>query len=313
MSILLEEEQVRELLDMSTCISALEQAFRDKSEGLAPILPRRRLPILQQRFIVMAGALSKTGYGAVKAYGIGEHQDTLLYKVEEGLVAVIRSSLFGAMRTGAASGLATKYMARPDAARLGCFGTGLQAATQIEAIAQVRRLESVLVFGRDAERRESFAAKMSVALGMEVRPAASAEELVTNSDVIVTMTNSTVPVFDGNLIQAGSHINAAGANRRTSRELDATAVARAAIIAVDDLENAHAECGDLDWMIERGLVSWDRVDELAHVVAGLVPGRRLPDDITLFESMGVGIEDVAVASILYERAKERGLGTTVPL
>jgi len=312
MAIFLDEQQVGGLLDMESCIGALEEAFRDKASGLAPILPRRRLPFQGRRFHLMAATMPERGYLGFKAYGAARGQDVVLYKAGEGMVAFIRSGRLGQMRTGAASGVATKYMARVDASRVGCFGTGNQAETQLEAIAAVRRLESVHVYGRDKQRRTAFADKMSAALDLDVRAVDSPDQAVKGRDIVVTITNSSEPVFDGKLLEPGTHINAAGGNLLTSRELDEVAVTRAGTIAADDIEAAKLESGDLRWPIEAALMSWDKVYEVAHIVAGFAPGRHNEDEITLFESQGIALEDVAAGKLVYERALERGLGTPLP-
>jgi ornithine cyclodeaminase/alanine dehydrogenase-like protein (mu-crystallin family) len=260
----------------------------------------------------MAASMPRKGYLGFKAYGAARGQDVMLYKAGEGIVAFLRSGRLGQMRTGAASGLATKYMARADASRVGCFGTGHQAETQLEAIAHVRKIESIHVYGRDAARRKAFADKMTALLEQEVRPVETAAEAVKGRDIVVTITNSSEPVFDGHLLEPGAHVNAAGGNVRVNRELDEVAVSRAGTIAADDVRGARLECGDLMWPIERALIAWEKVYELAPIVAGLMPGRRAADEITLFESQGVALEDVAAASVVYERARERGIGVPLP-
>lgn len=312
MALFLDEAQVTELLDMPSCIAAVEEAFRDKAEGLAANQPRRRIPVDGRRFIVMAGTMSRSGWCAIKAYGAGRSMDVFLYRLGEGLVAVMHASRLGKVRTGAASGVATKFMARPDAGRLGCFGTGDQAETQILAVAAVRKLESIHVYGRDPQKRRAFAGKMSGLLGQEVRPVDSPDDAVEGRDIIITMTNASTPVFDGKLIEPGTHINAAGANLRINRELDEIAITRAGFITADDVEGAKAECGDLDWPVQRGLISWEKVYELAPVVAGRIAGRRSPEEITLFESQGIALEDAAAGRLVYERAIQRGIGTLLP-
>lgn len=312
MAIFLDEQQVGELLDMESCIAALEEAFRDKAVGDAAIQPRRRLPFQGRRFHLMAATMPRKGYLGFKAYGAARGQDVVLYKAGEGMVAFMRSGRLGQVRTGAASGVATRYMARADASRVGCFGTGNQAETQLQAIASVRKLESIYVYGRDRERRRAFAEKMTGLLEQEVRPVETPAEAVRGRDIVVTITNASEPVFDGKLLEPGTHINAAGGNVRTSREIDEVAVTRAGVIAADDLEAAKLESGDLNWPIEGALMSWDKVYELAHIVAGLMPGRRSEDEITLFESQGIALEDVAAASLVYERARQRQLGVSLP-
>ena len=170
--------------------------------------------------MIMASTLSRKGWYGYKAYGVGDRHEMVLYKAGEGIVAVLSARRIGQVRTGAASGLATKYMARADACRLGCFGTGRQAETQILACARVRKLESIHVYGRDAQKRKAFAGRMSALLEQEVRPVDSPADAVKGRDLIVTMTNASQPVFDGKLLEPGTHINAAGSNTRLNRELD---------------------------------------------------------------------------------------------
>jgi len=312
LGIFLDEAQVDQLLDMESCIAALEEAFREKGMGQAANLPRRRLPFQGRRFHLMAGSMPGKGYLGFKAYGAARGQDVVLYKAGEGIVAFLRSGRLGQIRTGAASGLATKYMARANASRLGCIGTGHQAETQITAVAAVRKLDSIVVYGRDPERRKAFAERMTSLLEQEVRPVESSAEAVHGQDIVIAMTNASEPVFDGKLLEPGTHINAAGGNVRTSRELDTVAVTRAGTIAADDVEAAKLESGDLNWPIEAGLMSWEKVFELGPIVAGRMPGRVSDDEITLFESQGIGLEDVAAAALVYERARERGIGIELP-
>jgi len=312
MAIFLDEAQVTELLDMDSCIRVLEEAFRDKAEGEAAVLPRRRLPFRGARFMIMASTMSRKGWYGYKVYGVGHGHEMVLYKAGVGIVAILSARRMGQVRTGAASGLATKYMARTDARHLGCFGTGRQAETQILACARVRKLESIHVYGRDAQKRKAFADRMSALLNQEVRPVETSADAVKGRDIVITMTNASQPVFDGKLLEPGTHVNAAGTNTRLNRELDEIAVTRAGLIATDDLEGAKLECGDLVWPIERGLMAWEKVCELAPIVAGRMAGRRSEDEITLFESQGIALEDVAAASLVYERAIERGMGIKLP-
>lgn len=312
MAIFLDDAQVAELLDMESCIQALDQAFRERAEGAASNLPRRRLPFSERQFMIMAASMPRNGWAGYKTLGADTGPHVMLYKAGEGIVAFMRAGRLGHVRTGAATGLATRHMARADASRLGCFGTGHQAQTQILAVSKVRKLDSILVYSRDPQKRRAFAEKMTAMLNEQVRPVESAAEAVKGRDIIITMTNSSQPVFDGRLLEPGTHINAAGASTRTHRELDEIAVTRAGTIATDDIEGARIECGDLDWPVERGMLAWEKVHELAHIVAGLLPGRRSKDEITLYESQGTALEDVAAASLVYERALARGIGTPLP-
>jgi ornithine cyclodeaminase/alanine dehydrogenase-like protein (mu-crystallin family) len=187
------------------------------------------------------------------------------------------------------------------------YGTGRQAFTQVAAVAAVRRLEGVTAWSRNAERREQFCRQVTAELGVAARPATSPEEAARGQDVVVTITTARDPVLEGAWLEPGTHVNAAGTNSIVKRELDDTAVERADLIVVDSRPQAKIECGDLLNPAERGIVDWDEIPELADVVAGRV-GRTGAEQITLFESQGLGLEDVTVAMRVYERARAAGLG-----
>jgi len=237
-----------------------------------------------------------------------------LFQAESGdLVALIEADYLGQMRTGAASGVATRFMAREEACTAGIVGTGLQARTQLEAIALVRKLESVRAFGRDPKRKEQFAKEMTARLQIPVTAVSSAEEAVRGADIIITSTTSTNPVVEGRWLQPGMHINAIGANFPQKRELDDDAVHRAGIVAVDSREQSRQESGDLIHAFGGDESQWSRVQELAEIVAGKTPGRTSSAQITLFKSNGIAIEDIVVAGRIYELARERGIGREVPM
>ena len=218
----------------------------------------------------------------------------------------------GQVRTGAASGVATKYMARPDARTVGVIGSGYQAETQLEAICRVRPVERVRVYSRNLERRNAFADRSAASLGIEVTTVDSAEECVRDADVVAVITSATSPVLKGDWLAEGAHVNAAGGNHWLRRELDGRAVARASLIVADDAEQARLECADLIHPVERGALTWQRVRELWEVVSGAVPGRASAGDVTLFESQGIALEDIAAGYRVYRLARERGVGTEVP-
>src|SRR5207249_10936858 len=229
------------------------------------------------------------------------------------LVAVIQADRLGQQRTGAASGVATKYFARDDASTVGIVGTGWQAQSQLEAVCAVRPIRWVRCYGRDKDHREAFAKKMSALLGVTVQVAASAEEAIRGAEVAIAATNAPQPVIYGEWLRSGCHINAIGANRLETRELDDAAVRRCAFVATDSIEQAREESGDLVEPMKRGLLTWDRVHEISEVVAGKVRGRTSADDITLFKSHGIAIEDLAAAALVYERARDRGIGKSISL
>ncbi len=319
MALLLSEADVRAVLTMPVALDAVEQAFRHLADGKALLHPRRRFALPEKVFLhYMAAADTETGYTGLKIYTSARGSVRFLvplYRTRTGeLVALLEADYLGQMRTGAASGIATKYMARADATTAGIIGTGLQARTQLEALATVRKLTSVRAFSRNPERRAQFAREMTERLQLPVYPAGSAEEAVREAEIVVTATNSSTPVLLGRWLAPGTHINAIGANFPQKRELDEEAVRRAGIIAVDSREQAMLESGDLIAVLGGPEASeWMVVRELADIVAGRLPGRTDARQVTLFKSNGLAIEDVAVAARVVELAQERGLGTRLPL
>jgi len=265
----------------------------------------------------MAAADRVSGYLGMKLYtSVGGALRFLvpLYSAKSGqLLALLEADYLGQMRTGAASGVATKYMARPEARAVGIVGTGLQARTQLEAIAAVRRLERIRAFGRNPERCAQFASEMSARLGLPVTPCASAEEAVREADIVVTATTASRPVVRGAWLAAGAHVNAIGANFPQKRELDDEAVQRAGMIAADSVDQSQLEAGDLIQAFGEDLARWSTVRELADIVTGKVPGRTHASEITLFKSNGIAIWDVAVAARVYELAEQRQVGQRIPL
>ena len=224
---------------------------------------------------------------------------------------MIAANALGQIRTGAASGVATRYMAREDATTVGVIGTGSQARTQLAAVCAVRPIQRAWVFSRTPERRESFAKEMAQELGIEVRAAETAEAAVRDTAIVCVITNAREPVVDGEAFAPGTHINAAGSNSWSRRELDDTAVRRSDLVVVDDLPQAKIEAGDLIWAAERRAFRWEQAFELGNVVVGRIDGRPSPQAITLFESQGIGTEDVAAGMHVYRKALEQGVGRDV--
>ncbi|MBI4199212.1 MAG: ornithine cyclodeaminase family protein [Chloroflexi bacterium] len=322
MTLLLREEDVRAVLSMEACLAAVEEAFRQRAGGQAVVRQRTRMPMPGGLQTVMGGWVG----GPINAYGLKVYGGprkpgvpatgmvVLLYDGEAGrLLAVVTADRLGQMRTGAASGVATKYMARLDATTVGIIGTGYQAETQLEAVCRVRPIRQVWAYSRTPEKREGFAQRMAQQLAIPVTAVPSAEAAVREADIVVTITSSRQPVMEGAWLAEGTHINAAGTNHYLRQEVDGEAIRRAALVVVDDLPQARAECGELMAAVERGALLWEQVHELADVVVGRVPGRPDARAITLFESQGIGIEDVAAARVIYEAARGRGLGQEVPL
>lgn len=318
MALLLSEADVKSILTMPLALEAVEDSFRRLADGSAQLHSRQRLHIPGKSYLHYMGAAdATTGFMGLKMYTSSREGLRFLvplFQAETGdLVALIEADYLGQMRTGAASGIATRLMSRPDARKVGIIGTGLQARTQLLSISAVRKVQAVRAFSRSAEKRQQFAKEMTERLGLPVTAVESAEEAVRGSEIIVTSTTSTDPVLEGNWLEPGMHINAIGANFPQKHELDGEAVRRCDLIAVDSRGQSQIEAGDLIQMYGDDKRRWDGVDELADIVAGKIPGRLNPEQITLFKSNGIATEDVAVAGRIYEIAQERGLGTQVPL
>lgn len=318
MALLLSEADVKNILTMPMTLEAVEDSFRRLAEGSAQLDSRRRLHIPGKSYLhYMAAADARGGYLGLKMYTSAREGLRFLvplFEAQSGdLVALIEADYLGQMRTGAATGVATRLMARADSSTVGIIGTGLQARTQLIAIAAVRKIESVGAFSRTAQHRERFAKDMTEQLGVPVTAVASAEEAVRDAAIVVTSTNSTDPVLEGRWLKSGMHINAIGANFPQKHELDGEAVRRCDIIAVDSREQSKIEAGDLIQMYGDDERRWDSVNELAEIVAGKIPGRADPNQITLFKSNGIATEDVVVAGLIYKLARERGIGREIPL
>ena len=318
MALLLTEQDVRTLLTMPMALEAVEEVFRRLAEGTAELHPRRRLQLPERSFLhYMAAADSVSGYAGLKMYTSLRGDVHFLVPLFEGksgmLVALLEADHLGRIRTGAASGVATKYMARDDARTVGIIGTGRQARTQLEGVCAVRKIEHVRAFSRIAERRAEFAQEMGKKLGVSVEDVGSAELAVRDAEIVITATNSASPVVHGAWLLPGAHVNAIGANFPHMRELDEDAVRRTGIVAVDSREQARSEAGDLIAVLGEDAAHWSAVRELSDIVAGKTSGRTGERQITLFKSTGVAIEDIAVAARVFSLATKRGMGQPLPV
>ncbi|HKN25491.1 MAG TPA: ornithine cyclodeaminase family protein [Candidatus Acidoferrum sp.] len=318
MTLHINEAEVRQLLTMPMAIAAVEDISRKQAEGSVVVHPRRRFELPEHGYFHYMAALdSAAGYVGMKQYTYVKGKLCFLvplYSATTGeLLALIEADYMGQLRTGAASGVATKYLARKLAKVAGILGTGGQARTQLEAIHSVRMLESVFVYGRDAQRRNHFSEEMSERLGINVYPVESAAAAVRSAEIICTATTSSHPVLHGEDLAQGVHINAIGANHAHKQELDEAAVAKANLIFVDSLAQSQQEAGDLIIPFSKQPQRWTSVRELSDLVAGKTPGRANDAQITLFKSNGIAAWDLAVAEKVYALAKEKGLGRELPL
>jgi alanine dehydrogenase len=316
MAILLRESDVEELASMKMAIEAVEEAFKLQGEQKADTAPRRRCRVEHGMLHVMSSSFPTLGYAGLKTYTsvAGSNRFmVLLYKDDGRLVALIEADKLGQLRTGAASAVATKYMARQESSRLGVFGAGLQARTQIQAICAVRPIKTVLVYSRNAQMLEQFCKEIAESLGIGIHPASTPEEAVREADIVITATTSKEPVFRAEWLPKGTHINAIGGNFLSKQEIDVETIRRAACIVVDSCEQAKLESGDLARAAEAEAFYWEDARELGLVVVGEFPGREDASEITLFESQGIALEDVALAARIYENALKTGKGERLPL
>ncbi|WP_273841706.1 ornithine cyclodeaminase family protein [Rubrobacter calidifluminis] len=316
MTLLLTESDVESVLDFPSVIESVEQAFRQQAGGLATNHARRRVMTPSSGLNVMFAGAPEMGSMGLKAYSIsrsGARFYVMLFDASTGeLLAIVQADRLGQMRTGAASAVATRYLARPDARTLGIYGAGWQAEAQLEAIACVRDLERVVVYSRTGESRRAFAERMSERTGLEVEPVSSAEEPAAQ-DIVVTITSSREPVLRGEWLSPGSHVNAAGSNFLYKSEIDRDTVRRSSLVCIDSREEIGLEAGSLLPSLDTGVLFPEAVHELSEVVAGRIRGRRGPEDVTLFVSQGIALEDVATARLVYDRALEQNLGRDVDL
>jgi ornithine cyclodeaminase/alanine dehydrogenase len=302
--IYIKENDVADLLDMPSAIQALRDAFaaRARAREDAVIVPRTRWGFGDKRLNVMGGGITAQQRYALKSYGSSAYH-VLLYSAK-GLLAIIEANNLGQIRTGAATGVATEKMAHPGAGKVALIGTGRQARTQALALKAVGRLSTLTVFGRDRGRLEIFCAKLKDELGVPVHAAASAEEAVASADIVVAATNSATPVVMSAWVKPGTHVVGMGANAANRREIDPEIVLRASLLVTDDVEQAKMEAAEFIDLHKAGKLDWGRVKPLHEIVT--TPVSRAEGEITLFKSLGVGLEDVAAASVIYDRAMASG-------
>jgi alanine dehydrogenase len=305
----LTERDVCETLSMRTAVDLMQSAFERLAVGEAINQPRRRL-ILPTGSVLHYMAASDGRYFGAKIYSAharhGVHFLFLLYRAEDAEpLALIEANYLGQIRTGAVSGLATRYMARPDADSLGIIGSGFQARSQLAAMLAVKSFRHVKVCSRDRDKRNAFAAEASAAHQIQVDATDTAEQAVRGASVVVTATNAKDPVIAAKWIEPGTHINAMGSNQARRRELPADLIHRADWIAVDSMEQARMESGDLLLALDEEGWNDPKLVELKTLTAGV---ERRPTDITIFKSNGLAVEDVICAGYVYECAMKEGRG-----
>jgi alanine dehydrogenase len=316
MVLFLTEREVRGLLEMQDAVQAVEEALREQGRGEATNQPRQRVSLDGVTLHVLPAAVPGAGSMGLKAYitrpGGGRFW-VMLLGADGAMRAIIEADLLGQVRTGAATGVATRHLSRPDSREVGIIGSGYQARTQLEAVCAVRPIEHIRAWSPTRENLLRFCDEMTDRLAVPVEPVADARSTVQGADIVVTMTKAREPVLLGDWLEPGMHINAAGSNQASNREVDARAFSRADLVVVDDLAQSRVESGNLIAAVNEGAIRWEGITELGSVIAGGKPGREKSEDITLFESHGIGIWDIALASRVYDSALRQGLGTELPI
>jgi ornithine cyclodeaminase/alanine dehydrogenase-like protein (mu-crystallin family) len=308
------DSETRSIIDLDECNEIIEGLFRDEHNGLVENKPTVELAIPKGGvFRIKAGGTYGYNTFGFKAYPFGGRYLITIYDLDTGLDGMVEARGLTEARTGAVSAIGTKYMAREDATTMGIIGTGREARAQLASICKVRPFKLIKAYSRSDENRRTFATEMSEKLGIEVVPVATSREAVHDVDVLTVITSASQPVFDGHDLSEGTHINGVGATTMNKRELDEVAVSRCSIVAVEHFPQAHAELGELHYAADRGLFDWGKVVEMKDIVAGETPGRNSPSDITLFDTIGVGAEDVALATYVLKRARAHNVGVDLPI
>jgi alanine dehydrogenase len=317
MALVLREEEVRNLLSMPDTVAVMEQAFGALADGNVVNLPRSRIRLANGVLNMLAAAaptLGVLGYKSYTAFREGVRFVVMLYSAQDGrLLAIIEADWLGRMRTGATSGLATKYLAQPNANVVGLIGSGNQAVTQLMGVCAVRPISIVYVYSCNAQACKVFCDEMTKVLNIEVRPVPSARQAVDVADILITATSSSVPVFRGEWLKPGCHINAIGSNWHTKSEIDLSTLQRSFLIVTDSRDQAQDEAGDFIIPADQGLFDWNRVFDLFEVVGRQGAQRMAAENITLYKGLGIALEDIAAAAQVYNQAIEQGCGQELPL
>jgi alanine dehydrogenase len=320
MPLILNPDAVRAATNMRRMVDLIDEGVREQAEGFVDVPPRMNLETSNGFFRVMPAVMRRRGLMGFKIFnGSVEHGVRYLIGIydERGgeLLALMDAAWLTGARTGATTGVATRYQARADSRSVGVIGSGLEARTNLEAVCAVRAIEEARVFSPTSANRERFAVEMSARLGIRIIPCASAQEAVRGMDIVVIGTNTTKMgnafAYCGAWMEAGQHVNSIGSTGGKLREIDPATFQRATSIVVDSLRQVEEECGDVLETIERGLWDAAKVAELTRVVTGQLPGRRHDSDITLFKSVGTGMQDVVAGFAIYEEAARLGLGQRV--
>jgi alanine dehydrogenase len=317
MALILREKHVRTLLSMRDTVAVLEDAFDAQAQGMAINQPRERLVFGGGVLNILAASvpsLGVLGYKSYTAFREGVRFVIMLFSAQDGhLLALVEADWLGSMRTGAASAVATKYLARPESEVVGLIGAGYQAVTQLMGMCAILPITRTYVYSRHAPELEIFCNEMARLLQIDVIPVNSAREAIEVADIVITATTATDPVVQGEWLRPGCHINAIGSNWARKREIDLATLQRCELIVTDSFDQAQKEAGDFILPASENLFDWGRVHELAEIMLDNGPQRELPEDITLYKGLGIALEDIATAAHVYQLACAQRLGEEIDL
>ncbi len=317
MPLYLTESDVDAVADMPLAIKAVEASLARQGRGESSNVGRQRARIPAGTLHLMGGADQELGAGGAKIYSSFTSGQTtfvvILFDIATGtLRAVIEAGRLGELRTGAATGVSSKHLARAESQTVGILGSGRQARTQLEAVSLVHDLEEVRVYSRDPDNVRSFILDVEQKIGVKITAASSPASALDSVDLVITSTTASTPILTSEHLEPGMHVVAMGSNNPAHAELTPDAIARTDRVFVDDLNGAQLECGDLIAAVQSGRFQWGQAIELGLVVAGEVDGRTTNDEITLFESQGIALWDISLAQAVLERASVAGRGFEIP-
>ena len=316
-AIYIDEATSSKILNMDNALNLVEESFTTYAQGKSFNMTRQRMRIRKGALHMLPGAVpykNVIGFKAYTSFRAGLIFKVHLYDAENGNpLAIVDANEIGRLRTGAATGIATKYMAKKESSTVFIFGGGFQAEAQLEAVCKTTKINKVYVTTRKIENAQNFAEKMSHSLGIEIIPTQNIEEDLPKVDIIITITTSVKPLFEHTMLNPnGVHINGAGSNALIRAEVPEKTIEAAEVLAVDSKDVAAIECGDILPSLEKGRLHWNEIVELGEITAGFRKGRITENGITIFQSQGMGLQDIMCAEFIYRKAVAENLGKMLP-
>lgn len=316
-AIYIDEATASKILTMDDALNLVEESFTTYAQGKSFNMTRQRMRIRKGALHMLPGAVpykNVIGFKAYTSFRAGLIFKVHLYDAENGSpLAIIDANEIGRLRTGAATGIATKYMAKKESNTAFIFGGGFQAEAQLEAVCKTSNIKKAFVTTRKIENAQAFADKMSKSLGIEITPTQNIENDLPQADIIITITTAVKPLFEHTMLNPnGVHINGAGSNALIRAEIPEKTIEAAEVLAVDSKDVAAIECGDILPSLEKGRLHWNEIVELGEITAGFRSGRVTENGITIFQSQGMGLQDIMCAEFIYKKALAEKLGKDLP-